>query len=106
MTAKPKPFNVLLSDDEREKLETHRQRLGKRSLGEVIRYWIGLDTAGRINEVKEQALQNIRSGAAFPSGAGGASPSTPSSGGVTSVQFGPTKHPPGSRLKPNKGSKP
>lgn len=35
-----KPFNILLTDDERAALEQKRADLGLRSQAEVIRYWI------------------------------------------------------------------
>lgn len=36
----PKPFNLLLTESERDQLEAHRQRLGLRSQADVVRRWI------------------------------------------------------------------
>lgn len=36
-----KPFNVKISEADKDRLEAHRVALGLRSHAEVIRYWIG-----------------------------------------------------------------
>ena len=43
MNMTKKPFNILLTDDERAALDVHRARLGFRSDADVIRHWIGQD---------------------------------------------------------------
>jgi hypothetical protein len=62
-----KPFNILLTDDERETLELKRAQLGMRSQADVIRYWIALgedrpgdpEWSGReIMEIKKQPRQS------------------------------------------------
>lgn len=40
MEAKPKPFNVKLTEAERAALEAHRAHLGLRSHADVVRHWI------------------------------------------------------------------
>ncbi len=60
MEAKPKPFNVKLTDAERLKLEEHRRRLGLKSNAEVLRYWINQDFAPDSAAVRARAADLAR----------------------------------------------
>lgn len=85
-------FMVDLDEAHREKLETHRVRLGLRSHAEVIRYWINSDVSARIDDIVAEARRNIANPNITVSGSGGvgigSSVATVYEGG-TSVQIGP-----------------
>lgn len=84
-----------LSDEERERLEAHRVRLGKRSLAEVIRHWINSAPEGGMVQAARILEREIG-----PSASSFAV--KPGQYTHVDVQLGPTKRLPGELAKKGK----
>lgn len=111
MEAKPKAFNIKLTEAERAKLEQHRAKLGLRSHAEVIRLWISGPPEPLI-VTYEQGMAMLERGELAPHLVSDATPRFEAAKAlvkliaenprIADLPIGPAKAKPGSRLKGKK----
>lgn len=88
-----KPFNVMISEEDRANLEKHRVRLGLRSHGEVIRFLIAQGDYLHHRKEAIRLVGEMAAAANIPDISKGGAPNTPE------VQLGFVRPKPGSMLK-------